>query len=114
MNGIELEIIWIACGLLFGFTQAVFAIVLSSSPSNLDEAIDYLDWIIIPMVKVFDVGVLALIFAIIMTWVYAFFNSERLVNFAIAVVLTLLSWLAHRQTRSMLKKLILSRMRRVV
>ena len=114
MSGAEIEIVWLAAAIFFGLVQVGISVVASISPLTPDEAIDYLEWVLKPLTFLFDVSFLSLLFAVVMTWVYALTNGPSVVGIVMSSVVMLLAGVTFYAMRTLLTNVLLGRLRSVV
>ncbi len=65
-----LEISWFAVALFFVFPQVIVGIIISSTPSGLDKAIEYFEDVMLSLNGLLTLSFISLLFAIGITWYY--------------------------------------------
>ena len=104
------QLAWIACGLFYAMEHAVMAIITSNIPSDVDKAIEYLEWLIAPLNIVMIGSSLSLIAALGLFWAYCIGECSAS-GYIVAGVVTPLGLSSHFGSRTLQLRVIVAHLR---
>lgn len=102
-----LEISWLASALFFAFAQALGAVIIACSPSDLDKAIEYFEWVMKPLNSLLHVSFASLFFAIFFSWYY--FVSDGM--YLAPSIISLIGIAVYILSNRLINRLVQSRLR---
>ena len=105
-----LEISWLAVALFFVFPQVIVGIIISSTPSNLDDAIEYFEDVMLPLNGLLTISFFSLLFAIGITWYY-FLNHYTVGMYLLPSFITVIGTTMFILTNRIISKFMHSRLR---
>ena len=111
MNDAEINVVWLSSTIFFGLFQVVSVIMASMLPQATDDAIESLEWISGPLTFLTDLSYVALLFAVVMTWIYILSNDRSAVGFSISIIISILSGATYYWTRRLISSMVISRFR---
>lgn len=105
-----LQLSLVASALFFGIGHTIIAIGMASIPSQTDQAIEYIEWLMKPINYLFGVSFLSLLSAAGFLWVYS--GIENCAEWYVASgIVTILGLLVFFTSKTVLKRAMLARLR---
>jgi len=109
----NLHIVWLSSTIFIAIGQIAIAVIISYTPSEGDRAIDYFEWLDMPLNLLLQTTFVALLFAIVMTWVYfiAYHANPVFIDYVTCIVITILGFGLFFLLRYIMHLVLLSRLR---